>query len=138
MCKQSCNECPNKVFSTGVSVTAVAGVDTLVINIPNQSFRNCQKGCLVITQSIPDTATINMPVAITIGAATVTYPVVKCDCAQVTACAIRTRRRYPFKVSTNATGGVFKILRNLSCSPNNALSSIPVADTTTTTDPIGG
>ena len=137
MCKQSCNECPNKIFSAGVSVTAVAGVNTLVINIPSQSFRNGQRGCLVITQSIPDTATINMPVAITIGTSTVTYPVVKCSCAQVTACAIRSRRRYPFKVSTNATGGVFKISRNLSCSPNNALSSIPVADTTTT-DPIGG
>ena len=131
MCKNSCNECVNKVFSSSITVITVDGVDTLVIDVENQSFRNCQRGCIVLIQNIPDTATINMPVAISInGDTTTVYPVVTCNCSQVTACALRTRRRYPFKVSTTSTGGVFKILKNLSCRPNNNLESIPVGATT--------
>lgn len=131
MCNNSCNECPRKVYSSGVTVVTVDGVDTLVIDVPQQSFSNCQRGCLVITQNLPAAATIVMPVAISIGGVTTTvYPVVSCDCSQVTACAIRSRRRYPFKVLTNATGAVFKILKNLSCSPDNNLATIPVVETT--------
>lgn len=124
----SCNECPRKIFSSGVSIVSVGGIDTLVIDVPQQSFNNCHRGCLVIVQNIPDTATINMPVAISIGGVTTTvYPVTTCNCLQATACMLRTRRRYPFKVSTNATGGVFRILKNLSCAPDNSLATIPVA-----------
>lgn len=129
MCNNSCSECPRKVFSDSVTVVTVDGVDTLVVDIPQQSFRNCQRGCLVIIQNIPLTATIAMPVAISIGGVTTTvYPVVSCDCSQVTACALRARRRYPFVVSTTPTGGVFKILRNLSCAPDNNLATIPVVE----------
>lgn len=129
MCNNSCNECPRKVYSSGVTVETINTVDTLVIDVPLQSFRNCQRGCIVITQNIPATATIVMPVAISIGGDTTTvYPVVSCDCSQVTACALRTRRRYPFKVSTTPTGAVFKI-KNISCSPNNNLQTIPVIET---------
>lgn len=131
MCNNSCNECPRKVYSSGVTVVTVDGVDTLVIDVPQQSFSNCQRGCLVITQNLPAAATIVMPAAISIGGVTTTvYPVISCDCSQVTACAIRSRRRYPFKVLTNATGAVFKILKNLSCSPDNNLATIPVVETT--------
>lgn len=127
MCYNSCNECPRKVYSSSVTIVTVDGVDTLVIDVPQQTFRNCQRGCLVITQTIPTTATIATPVAISIGGVTTTvYPVVDCNCTQVAACALRTRRRYPFKVSTSITGGTFKILKNLSCAPDNTLSTIPV------------
>ena len=130
MCNNSCNECSRKVYSVSVTVVAVDGVDTLVIDIPQQSFRNCERGCLVITQNLPVTATIVMPVAISIGGDTTTvYNVLSCDCSQVTACMLRPRRRYPFRVSTNATTGTFKILRNLSCAPNNDIATIPVATT---------
>lgn len=132
MCNNSCNECPRKIYSVSASVVAVDGINTLVIDVPQQSFANCQRGCLVITQNLPAEATIVMPVAISIGGVTTTvYPVVACDCSQVTACALRPRRRYPFKVATNSTGAVFKILRNLSCAPNNDLATIPVVDTAT-------
>lgn len=138
MCRNSCNECKRKVYSDAITVVTVNGVDTLVIDVPSQTFNNCQRGCIVLIQNIPTTATINMPVAISIGGDTTTvYPVVTCDCKQVTACSLRTRRRYPFKVSTTSTGGVFKILKNLSCNPNNTLNSIPVT-TATTLDIIGG
>lgn len=133
MCNISCNECPRKVYSTSVSVVTVGGVDTLVIDVPQQSFNNCQKGCLVITQAIPATATINMPVAVSIGGVTNTvYNVVTCNCAPVTACQLRTRRRYPFTVQVNGTVGIFKILKNLSCAPCSNDGVIPVPTTPAT------
>lgn len=127
-CDRNCNTlCPNLIISTSVSVVTVNGVDTLVINIPSGSYRNGCRYCIVVAQSIPTTATIGMPVAISIGGVTTTvYPLTNKCCAQVTACAIRTRKRYPVCVSTTATGGTFKVLCGLSCAPNNALASLPV------------
>lgn len=126
MCNNSCNECPRKIYSDSVTVVTVDTVATLVIDVPAQSFNNNQRGCIVITQTIPDAATINMPVAISIGGVTTTvYPVVNCNCAPVTACQLRTRRRYPFAVRVSGTTGTFKILRNLSCAPCNNDGVIP-------------
>lgn len=130
-CINNCKLCRNLVISTAVTVVTVDGVDTLVIDIPAGFYANCRKVCLVIAQTIPTTATIGMPVAISIGGDTTTvYPIVGCDCAQITACAIRTRRKYPLRISTNATSAVFKSLGGLSCSPNNDLEVIPAPTTT--------
>jgi hypothetical protein len=123
-CNRNCNAlCPNIVISTSVSLVGT----TLVIDIPAATYNNGDRLCLVVAQTIPAATTITAPVAISIGGDTTTlYPVVGCDCAQITACAIRTRTRYPMRVSTNATSAVFKVLRGLSCAPDNALTSIPV------------
>jgi mRNA-degrading endonuclease toxin of MazEF toxin-antitoxin module len=112
-----------------VSIITVDGTNTLVIDIPAQSFfRNGDRGCLIITQNLPEAATLYMPVAISVGGVTTTvYEVTTCDCSPVTAPMLRTRRRYPFKVSANATTGTFKILKNLSCAANNVSATIPVA-----------
>lgn len=132
-CNNSCKLCNKLIISTAVTVTTVAGVDTLLIDIPAGTYMDGCKYCVVIAQAIPTTATINMPVAISIaGDTTTVYPVVRCDCAQITACAIRTRTKYPMRVSTTATGGVFKVLSGLSCAPNNALASLPVPATAAT------
>ena len=127
-CNRNCNRlCPNLIISTSVAVVTVNGTDTLLINIPEGTYANGCKYCIVVAQSIPSTATINMPVAVSIGGNTTTvYPLTNRCCAQVTACAIRTRTRYPVCVFTSATGGTFKVLSGLSCAPNNALASIPV------------
>ena len=132
MCNKKCNRlCPNLVISTSVAVVTVNGTDTLLINIPEGTYRNGCKYCIVVAQAIPATATINMPVAVSIGGDTATvYPLTNRCCVQVTACAIRTRTRYPVCVSTSATGGTFKVLSGLSCAPNNALASLPVTTTT--------
>lgn len=133
-CNRRCNTlCPNLVISTSVSVVTVNGVDTLLINIPDGTYgANC-KYCIIVAQTIPSTATINMPVAISIGGDTATvYPMTNRCCAQITACAIRTRTRYPVCVSTSATGGTFKVLNGLCCAPNNALASLPAPTTGTT------
>ena len=131
-CNKNCNRlCPNLIISTAVTLTTVIGTDTLLINIPEGTYKNGCKYCIVVAQSIPSTATINMPVAISIGGDTATvYPLTNRCCAQVTACAIRTRTRYPVCISTSATGGSFKVLSGLSCAPNNALASLPVTTTT--------
>lgn len=129
--RNNCSICKNLTISTAVTVVTVDGVDTLVIDIPAGFYPDCRKVCLVIAQTIPTTATIAMPVAISIGGDTTTvYPIVGCDCAQITACAIRTRKKYPLRISTTPTSAVFKSLGGLSCAPNNNLAVIPapVAD----------
>lgn len=121
-CKTSCKLCDKIRISQSVTFTG----GNLVIDLPAGSYGNDCKYCIVIAQAIPDATTINAPVVFTIGGDTaVTYPFTRCDCSQVTACAIRTRTRYSTVVSTNATSAVFKSLGGLSCSPNNQLLSIP-------------
>lgn len=135
-CSRKCEICNRIIISTAVTVVTVDGVDTLVVDLPAPAvgvapyLNNC-KYCVVIAQTIPVTATIAMPVAFSIGGDTTTvYPFLNCDCSQVTACAIRTRTKYPVCVSTSATGGVFKSLRKLNCYPNAVLSSLPAPATT--------
>lgn len=130
-CNKNCNRlCPNLIISTAVTLVTVGGTDTLLINIPAGTYRSGCKYCIVVAQSIPTTVAIGTPVAISIGGDTTTvYPVTNRCCAQVTACAIRTRTRYPVCVSTSATGGTFKVISGLSCAPNNALASLPAPTT---------
>ena len=129
-CKPSCQLCDKLVISQSVTVVTVDGTDTLVIDLPVRNYGDDCKYCIIIAQTIPDTATINMPVAISIGGdTTVVYPIVNCDCSQVTACGIRTRTKYPLCLSTSATSGVFKTLRKLSCYPQETLAVIPAPAT---------
>ena len=132
-CKNSCRLCDKLVISQSVTVVTVAGVDTVVIDLPARAYNDGCKYCIIIAQAIPTTATIGSPVAFSIGGDTTTvYPFVRCDCSQVTVCGIRTRTRYATVVSTNAIGGVFKSLGGLSCCPTYQLPAIPVTATTTT------
>ena len=119
-CKPVCRLCDKLVLSQSVTFTG----GNLVINLPAGSYNNCEKYCIVVAQSIPTTTTISAPVVITIGDGTETYPLTKRNCAQVTACGIRTRTRYSVCVVTNATGGSFRMLGQPSCSPSNNLTSI--------------
>lgn len=120
MCTKPCRLCDNLIISQ--AVTFAGG--TLTINIPAGSYQNHCRYCIVVAQSIPDATTINAPVVITIGDGTVAYPLNKCNCAQATACSIRTRTRYPVQVSTSAAGGSFRLLGKVACAPNNALAAI--------------
>lgn len=132
-CKPICKLCDKLIISNSVTFTG----GNLVINIPAGSYTNGCKYCIVVAQAIPAATTINAPVVITIGTGTQQYPLTRCNCLQVTACGIRTRTRYSTVVSTNATGGTFKMLGRPCCSPNNALNSIngtaPAAPATPTT-----
>ena len=130
---KDCRLCRNIVISTSVTVVTVDGTDTLVIDIPAGFYPDCRRVCLVVAQTIPTTATISMPVAISIGGDTTTvYPIVNCDCSQVTACAIRTRTKYGLRISTSATSAVFKTLKQLNCYPTDTLAAIPSPTTAAT------
>lgn len=120
-CKNACKLCDKLIISTAVTFTAGTG---LVITIPEGSYADVCKYCIVVAQAIPDATTINSPVFIQIGTGTVLYPLNKCDCTQATACSIRTITKYATRVETNATGGVFKLLGKVACAPNNNLTSI--------------
>lgn len=127
-----CRLCRNIVISTAVTVVAVDGVDTLVIDIPAGFYPDCRRVCLVVAQTIPAEATITMPVAISIGGdTTVVYPILNCDCTQVTACAIRTRTKYGLRINTSATSAVFKTINKLTCYPETTLAVIPAPATAT-------
>lgn len=120
-CNNVCKLCDNLIISTAVAFTAGTG---LVITIPEGSYQDGCKYCIVVAQSIPDATTITAPVFIQIGTGTELYPLNKCDCTQATACSIRTRTKYSTRVETSATTGVFKLLGKVACSPNNNLVAI--------------
>ena len=113
--------CDRLILSTAVAFTAGTG---LVITIPEGSYADGEKYCIVVAQAIPDATTINAPVFIQIGTGTELYALNKCDCTQATACSIRTRTKYATRVETSATTGVFKLLGNIACAPNNNLTAI--------------
>lgn len=129
-CKNVCRLCDRLVISSSVAFTD----GNLIINIPEGSYRNGEKYCIIVAQTIPTTTTINAPVYITIGAGTTLYPLTNRCCAQITACGIRTRTKYSTVVVTNATGGSFRLLGQPACAPNNNLTAIngtTAASTTT-------
>ena len=116
----NCKLCDRLIISQ--AVTFAAG--TLTINLPAGSYSNGCRYCIVVAQAIPAETTITAPVVITIGDGTEEYPLTNRCCAQVTACAIRTRTRYTTVVSTSATGGNFRMMGKPCCAPNNALDAI--------------
>lgn len=119
-CGKTCQLCDRFILSQ--AVTFAAG--TLTINLPAGSYGDGCRFCIVVAQAIPVGTTIDAPVVITIGDGTVEYPVTNRCCAQLTACSIRTRTKYPVVVSTSATGGTFKVLGNVACAPNNNLPAL--------------
>lgn len=119
--------CNNLIISS--AVTFANG--TLTINIPEGTYGNGCKYCIVVAQTIPEATTINAPVVITIGGGTTAYPLLTCDCQNVTACSINTRTRYSTIVRTDTTSGVFKLLGRLPCSRCvENLASLPIDETT--------
>lgn len=119
-CKTTCGLCDHLIISSAVTFDGTS----LIINLPAGAYNDGEKYCIVVAQTIPATTTINAPVVITIGTGTVQYPLTDRCCAQVTACAIRTRTKYSTRVATDATGGTFKALGRLACAPTNALTAI--------------
>ena len=120
-CKNVCRLCDRLILSQSVVFTSGTG---LIITIPEGAYNNGQKYCIVISQTIPVETTISAPVFVKIGAGSVLYPLDKCDCTQATACSMRTRTKYSTRVETTPTGGIFKLLGNVCCAPNNNLRSI--------------
>ena len=127
-CKPVCKLCDKIRISTAVTYTA----PNLIITLPQGSYENDEKYCIVVAQNIPADTTINAPVFIQIGTGTELYPLERCNCSQAVACSIRTRTRYSTKVITSPTSGAFRLLGRICCSPNNDLLAIDGTAVTTT------
>ena len=112
--------CDRLVLSQAVTFAG----DTLTVNLPAGSYQNGERYCIVVAQAIPDAATINAAVVVTIGDGTEEYPLLGCSGAQLTAASLRTRTRYAAVVSTSATGGAFRLLGKASCAPVNRLAAL--------------
>lgn len=122
-CKPVCQLCPKLILSQTITFTG----GNVVVNLPDGSYTNGEKYCIVLAQTIPTTATINAPVVFTIGAGTTTFPLTNRCCAQVTACGVRTRTKYSTIVVTSATGAAFRMIGNPCCSPSNNLAAVDAA-----------
>lgn len=127
-CENVCKLCNKLIISDAVTYTAAT--NSLTIDIPAGTYYKGQKYCIVVAQAIPDTTTINALVYVSIGGDTTTlYPLVRCNCTQVTACSMRTRTKYSTVVVTDSASGSFKLLGDVPCSPNNAIASLPITAT---------
>ena len=119
-CKNICKLCERLILSTEIRVD---GGGNIIIQIPEGSYINREKYCIVLAQTIPTTATVNAPVFIQIGTGEVAYELVTKCCQQVVASQLRSRTKYSTRVVTTTTGGVFRLLGDLCCEPTT-LSAI--------------
>ena len=108
-CKNICKLCDKLILSTSVTYNA----PNLQIGIPEGSYYNNEKYCIVIAQNIPTETPVDAPVTISIVNGTQVYPLTTCDCRPVTARAIRTRTKYSTVVKTDATSGIFRLIGKL-------------------------
>ena len=128
-CIRNCKLCPKLILSTTITFDGTS----LVVNLPANSYGDCQKYCIVFAQAIPDATTINAPVVFTIGTGTTQYPFVNKDCTPILASQVRTRRVYPTRVSTGVNDGVFKYIGDCRLPSNSTtlVNSIPIEEPTT-------
>lgn len=126
MCKKRCDKfCKNLIFSDSVTVGTIDGVSSLLIDIPDTGYFNCRKFCLGVIQTIPDTATINMPVYITIGGvATTGFPLVDCNGLQLVASQIENRFKYKVQVFNNTASAIFRVYNLPNCYRQTVLTAI--------------
>ena len=115
-CKNVCRLCRSLVISTAVAFDPTT--NSLDITIPDGCFRNCEKVCIVVAQTIPDSTTINALVNIIVNG--IRFPLQRCNCTQASACEIRTRTKYSTRVVTNSVSGAFRLLgRTYPCCPDS-------------------
>lgn len=125
-CINNCKVCPRLIFSNAINFDSTT--NTLIVDLPQRNYNNCENYCIVLVQSIPTSATINAPVVFSIGGGATQYPFVNCDCTPILASQIRTRKKYKVRVSTSIGSGVFKYIGKC-CLPSNSttvIQSIPV------------
>ena len=128
-CQNICKICRNLIISTSVDFDPTT--NSLDITIPNSCYRNCQKVCIVVAQTIPVSTTINALVYIVVNGTR--FPLQRFDCTQAVATEIRTRTKYSTRVVTNTVSGAFRLLgRTYACYPES-LQTLPIPTTTPTT-----
>ena len=133
-CVKNCRLCDKFILSQTITFDGTS----LVVNLPTNSYGNCQKYCIVLAQAIPEETTINAPVVFTIGTGTTEYLFVNCDCTPILASQVRTRRIYPTRVNTGVNDGVFKYIGECRLPSNSTslVNSIPIDEETPATPAI--
>ena len=128
-CNNVCKLCSNLIISEAINFDPTT--NSLDITIPNSCYRNCQKVCIVVAQTIPASTTINALVYIVVNGTR--FPLQRFDCSQAVATEIRTRTKYSTRVVTNTVSGAFRLLgRTYACCPES-LQTLPIPTTTTAT-----
>ena len=132
-CKNICKLCDKLILSRATIYNA----PNLQITIPEGSYNNNEKYCIVTAQNIPTETPVDAPVVISIENGTQVYPLTACDCRPITARAIRSRTKYSVVVKTDTTTGVFRLLGNMcKCNMSNNRRALdgnaPTATTPTT------
>ena len=125
-CQNVCRLCPNLVISTAVAYDG----NNLNITIPDNGYRRGEKVCIVVAQTIPANTPISALVNIIVGGST--FPLLRCNCTQASACEIRTRTRYSTVVVTNNVSGAFRLLGKVYPQCPDALDTLPVTEAAAT------
>ena len=131
-CKNVCKLCKNLIISTAVAFDPTT--NSLDITLPTPTtgetfpYVNGCKVCIVVAQAIPDSTTINAVVNIIVGGTR--FPLLTCDCREVTACQIQNRTKYSTRVVTSSVSGTFRLLSKLCCTRPTNLSALPITPTT--------
>lgn len=124
-CRNICRLCKNLIISTAVAYDATT--NTLNITIPDGTYSNCCKYCIVVGQAIPAATTIGATVYIFTNGGS--FQLVGRNCAPVTAAQIRTRTRYSAVVQTTTTSGVFRLCETPGICCPETLAALPVTTT---------
>lgn len=119
----SCRVCNNLVVSTSV---AISGTE-MVITIPQTTYTNNQKLCILIAQSIPASAT-PLPVTIQIDGSKPAIPFRTICGHNVYSDQLRTRTIYPVYAATDSQTFVYRLKeRCLPCTNYAFSDTIPPA-----------
>lgn len=131
-CKSNCKICTQLVISESVLFDPTTNSLDITLPTPSEEtevrYLNGCKVCIVVAQAIPASTTINALVNIVIGGTR--FPLVQCNCSQVTACQIKSRTRYATRVVTDTVSGSFRLLSNLCCTKPDNLRALPITPTT--------
>jgi len=131
-CKNVCRLCRALVLSESVLFDPTTNSLDITLPTPSEEngvrYLNGCKVCIVVAQAIPASTTINALVNIVIGGTR--FPLVQCNCSQVTACQIKSRTRYATRVVTDTVSGSFRLLSNLCCTKPDNLRALPITPTT--------
>ena len=121
-CNYGCRCCPLLVKSTALTYNAETNV--LSVSIPEATYQNHQRLCLVITQAIPAGVNANTTVNILVGTGQTGYPIYTRFLNDVYADSLMTRRVYPLLAATDTEAFVIEDVGRLK-STKHVFSTLP-------------
>lgn len=121
-CNCGCKCCPLLVKSTALTYNSETNV--LSITIPEATYLNHQRLCLVIAQAIPSGVNANTTVNILVGTGPTGYPIYTRFLNDVYADSLMTRRVYPLLVATDTKAFVIEDVGRLKAT-HHVFSTLP-------------